>query len=298
MPIPRRFQVELLPDIEWTELRRRLLHVEQLGFDVATTADQFVDWKNPTVPWFDVWALLAAFAEATDRIRLAPCVAQIPMRDPATFARQVLTVDHVSDGRVEAGLGLGLTVDPGYGMIGAPNWDNPERAARFGEYVRIVDDLLTSSACSFAGEYYTVDSAAVHRSRQDPRPPITIAAMGPRMMRYAATHADTWNTMSFGAGADVLLSDAAALKNKMTGACEETQRDPASLRHSFLLFDADARDTGGRLFYYESAAAFEDLVGRLFELGFDEIGVYYPIDAQRDMFEEIAASVIPGLRVG
>ena len=62
-------------------------HVEDLGFDVATTADQFVDWKNPTIPWFDVWATLAAFAEATDRIRLAPCVAQIPMRDPATYVQ-------------------------------------------------------------------------------------------------------------------------------------------------------------------------------------------------------------------
>ena len=118
----RRFQVELLPDVPWGELRRRVRHAEDLGFDVATTADQFVDWKNPTIPWFDVWATLAAFAEATDRIRLAPCVAQIPMRDPATYVRSVLTVDHVPGGRIEAGLGLGLTVDPGYGMIGVQNW--------------------------------------------------------------------------------------------------------------------------------------------------------------------------------
>ena len=107
MALPRRFQVELLPDIEWKELRRRVIHAEDLGFDIATTADQFVDWKNPTVPWFDVWVLLAAFAEATDRIRLAPRVAQIPMRDPASYARQILTIDHVSGGRIEAGLGLG-----------------------------------------------------------------------------------------------------------------------------------------------------------------------------------------------
>ena len=104
----RRFQVEVLPDLEWAELLRRFRHIEELGFDIATTADQFVDWKNPTVPWFDVWTVLAAAAQATTTLRLAPCVAQIPMRDPATYARQVVTVDHISGGRVEAGLGLHL----------------------------------------------------------------------------------------------------------------------------------------------------------------------------------------------
>lgn len=296
MGMDRRFQVELLPDVEWIELRRRVLHAEELGFDIATTADQYVDWKNPTVPWFDLWTTLAALAEATTTIRLAPCVAQIPMRDPATFARQVLTVDHVSGGRVEAALGLGLTVDPGYAMVGVPNWDNPERAARFGEYIQIVDELLTSARCSFDGDYYVVDSAAVHVSIQSPRPPITVAAMGPKMMRYAATHADTWNTMSFGAGAAELLSDAARLKAKMTQACEIVGRDADSLRHSFLLFDGDARAQGGRLFYWDSTNAFEDLAGQVFDLGFDEIGVYYPIDSQRDVFEAVAADVMPGLR--
>lgn len=296
MGFARRFQIELLPDLGWPELRRRVLHAEELGFDVATTADQFVDWKHPTVPWFDVWATLAAFAEATDRIRLAPCIAQIPMRDPATYARSVLTVDHISGGRVEAGLGLGLTVDPGYAMIGVDNWDNPQRAARFGEYITIVDQLLATANCTYRGEYYDVERAVVHESIQSPRPPITVAAMGPRMMRYAAAHADTWNTMSFGAGAEALLSDARDLKSKMTSACEVEGRDPATIRHSFLLFDADARDSGGRLFYYESAAAFEDIAGQLFDLGFDEIACYYAVDEQRDTLEDVAVNVLPRLR--
>ena len=296
MAFERRFQVEILPDVAWAELRRRVCHAEALGFDIATTADQFVDWKNPTVPWFDVWATLAALAEATDRIRLAPCVAQIPMRDPATYALCVLTVDHISNGRIEAGLGLGLTVDPGYEMIGVENWDNPQRADRFGEYIHIVEELLRSSQCSFTGEHYTVEQAVVHESMQDPRPPITVAAMGPRMMRYAAAHADTWNTMSFGTGAEALLADAAALKSKMEAACDAAGRDPASIRHSFLLFDADARENAGRLFYWESAAAFEDVAGRIFDLGYSELGAYYPVDAQRSSMEDTAAGAIPRLR--
>jgi alkanesulfonate monooxygenase SsuD/methylene tetrahydromethanopterin reductase-like flavin-dependent oxidoreductase (luciferase family) len=296
MTIERRFQVEVLPDLAWKEFLRRFRHAEELGFDIATTADQFVDWKNPSVPWFDVWTALAAVAQATDRIRLAPCVAQIPMRDPATYARQVLTVDHVSSGRVEAGIGLGLTVDPGYGMIGVANWDNPERARRFKEYVEIVDRMLSGSPTQYAGRYYTVESATVHGSVQSPRPPITIAAMGPKMMRYAATYGDTWNTMSFGAGVDALTTDARTLRSKMQKACDDVGRDPATLRHSFLMFDANARESGGRLFYWESVGQFSDVAGQILSLGFDEIGVYYPIDAQRDVFERVATDVMPALR--
>ncbi len=296
MTIERRFQVEVLPDLAWTEFLRRFRHAEELGFDVATTADQFVDWKNPSVPWFDVWIALSAVAQATDRIRLAPCIAQIPMRDPAIFARQVLTVDHVSNGRVEAGLGLGLTVDPSYGMIGVPNWDNPERARRFKEYIEIVAQMLSGSPTDYNGTYYTIESATVHKAVQSPRPPITVAAMGPKMMRYAATYADTWNTMSFGSGLEELTGDAAALMARMQQACEEVGRDPSTLRHSFLMFDANARESGGKLFYWESVDQFTDVAGQILALGFDEIGVYYPIDTQRDVFERAATDVIPSLR--
>lgn len=296
MTISRRFQVEILPDVEWSDLLNRARHAEALGFDVVTTADQFVDWKSPTTPWFDGSAVLAGLAAATETIRLAHCVAQIPMRDPATFARQIATIDQISNGRAEVGLGLGLTVDPGYDMIGAPNWSNPERADRFGEYITIVDELLTTGHCTHHGPHYDVEAAAVHHTIQSPRPPITIAAMGPRMMRYAAAHADTWNTMSFGAGAEQLVADATRLKEKMTAACDGSDRDPATLRHSFLLFDADAREQAGRLFYWESTEAFADLAGSLFDLGFDEIGVYYPVEEQRATFESVAADAIPTLR--
>ncbi|MGI9525471.1 MAG: LLM class flavin-dependent oxidoreductase [Hyphomicrobiaceae bacterium] len=293
----KRIQVEVLPDLEWNEFLRRFRHVEELGFDIATTADQFVDWKNPSVPWFDVWTALAAVAQATNRIRLAPCVAQIPMRDPATFARQVLTIDHVSNGRVEAGLGLGLLADPGYGMIGVPNWDNPERERRFKEYIEIVAKMLSGSPTNYVGDYYKVEAATVHKSIQSPRPPITIAAMGPKMMRHAATYADTWNTMSFGSGPKELMADATVLMSRMQKACEAVDRDPSTLRRSFLMFDGNARATGGKLFYWETTDCFTEITGQILDLGYDEIGVYYPIDAQRDVFERAATDVIPSLRV-
>ena len=184
-----RFQVEILPDVEWSALLERFRHVEALGFDLAVTADGFVDSMDPSRPWFDLWTLLAGVAQATDRIRIAPCVAQIPLRDPATLARQVLTVDHISNGRVEVGLGLGRPVGPSYRMMGIPNWDNPERADRFREYVEIIDRMLANEQTTYEGRHYRIEGATVHRSVQSPRPPITIAAMGPRMMRYAGADA-------------------------------------------------------------------------------------------------------------
>ena len=149
---------------------------------------------DPSRPWFDLWTLLAAVAQATDRIRIAPYVAQIPLRNPAVLARQVLAVDHISNGRVEVGLGLGRPVAPSYRMMGIPNWDNAERVDRFGEYVEIVERMLENEQTTYEGRYYRVEGATVHRSVQSPRPPITIAAMGPRMLRRAARYAPPWGT--------------------------------------------------------------------------------------------------------
>ena len=116
-----RFQVGILPDLEWPVVLERFQHVEALGFDLVGTGDQFADSMDPSRPWFDLWTLRAAVAQATHRIRIAPSIAQIPMRNPATLARQVLTVDHISNGRVEVGLGLGRPVAPSYRMMGIPN---------------------------------------------------------------------------------------------------------------------------------------------------------------------------------
>ena len=292
-----RFQVEILPDVEWPALLERFRHVEALGFDLAVTADGFVDSMNPSRPWFDLWTLLAGVAQATDRIRIAPCVAQIPLRDPATLARQVLTVDHISNGRVEVGLGLGRPVGPSYRMMGIPNWDNPERADRFREYVEILDRMLANEQTTYEGRHYRIEGATVHRSVQSPRPPITIAAMGPRMMRYAATYADTWNTVSFVAEFEDQLAELADRMSRMAGYCEAVKRDPETLRRSYLMFDANARQSGGHISYYDSPQAFSDMADRLLDLGFTELGLYYPaLPSQRPVFEAIASDVIPALR--
>ena len=141
-------------------------------------------------------------------------------------------------------------------MMGIPNWDNAERVDRFGEYVEIVANMLANEETTFEGRYYRVERATVHRSVQSPRPPITIAAMGPRMMRHAATHADTWNTMSFATEFEEQLAESMDRMSRMAGYCEAVGRDPETLRHSYLMFDTSARESLGHIQYYESPQAF------------------------------------------
>ena len=100
---PLRFHVLLLPNVGWTQLRERVIRLEELGVVAAALADHVADWTNPTVPWFETWTALPAIAEATRTIRLTTVVTQIPLRNPVMLARQVLTLDHISGGRSSLG---------------------------------------------------------------------------------------------------------------------------------------------------------------------------------------------------
>lgn len=139
-----RFQVLALPNASWSELLERFRYIEELGFDLVGTGDHFVDWSNPSGPWLEAWTLMAAAARKTTRIRITTCVTQIPFRNPALLARQALTVNHIANGRLELGLGTGLTTDIAYDIMGIPRWSAKERVARFKEYVEIVDQLLSN----------------------------------------------------------------------------------------------------------------------------------------------------------
>lgn len=293
-----RFQVLTLPNAPWKELLDRFRLIEDLGFDVVSTADHFVDWTSPSRPWLEAWTLLSGVARETKRVRLSTLVTQIPLRSPAMLARQALTVDHLSDGRLEIGLGIGLTSDPSYAMAGLPNWSVKERVARFGEYVEIVDRLLSNEVTSYKGKYYEIEEAVMNpRPVQTPRPPIIIAGMGPVMLGLTARLADIWNSLSFAADFETQLEETRTRIAQIDEHCAAIGRDPATLRRSYLMFDANARPSGGQINYYESEDLFADRVQRVIELGISEIALYFPaLEKQRPMFEKIARDVIPKLK--
>jgi alkanesulfonate monooxygenase SsuD/methylene tetrahydromethanopterin reductase-like flavin-dependent oxidoreductase (luciferase family) len=299
MKRPLRFYVLVLPNLPWPKLVERFRQVETLGFDLAGFADHFVDWGNPPGHWYELWTWLAGIAQATSRIRLVTTVAQIPLRDPATLANQALTVDHISDGRLEIGLGIGVRgLDPSYEMMGLPNWSNRERVERLGEYLEIVDLLLSQEVTSYQGKYYNLDGAFMSpRPLQKPRPPIMVAAMGSGMLRHAAKYADIWNSMSFADNFETQLEETRGRVERINQLCAESDRDPDSLTRSYHMFDPTSRSSGGGSAYYESEAAFQDMVGRIIEMGMTDIGLYYPmLPEQAATFERIATSTIPALK--
>jgi alkanesulfonate monooxygenase SsuD/methylene tetrahydromethanopterin reductase-like flavin-dependent oxidoreductase (luciferase family) len=293
-----RFSVLVLPNVPWDVFLHRCKHVEALGFDGLGFADHLVDWAGGTGPWFELWAQVSAVAMATARIRLSTLVAQIPFRQPALLALQALTVDHISGGRLDLGLGTGLAVDPSCAMMGIENWTAKERVARFGEYIALVDRLLSNDTTTYQGRYYRAEAAALApRAVQTPRMPLLVAAMGPVMLGHAARHADIWNSISFAPDFETQIEETRARSATIDALCARIGRDPATLRRSYLMFDPSARSSGGQLRYYESEATFTAMVEPLLALGISDVALYYPVlDRQVPLFERIARDVLPGLR--
>ncbi len=293
-----RFQVLVIPNVPWSQYLDRFIRLEQLGLDVAAVPDHFCDWGNPSGPWHEAWTGLAAIAARTSTMRLTTCVTQMPLRNPAVLAHQAVTVDQISNGRVELGIGTGLTIDPSYDMIGVPNWSTGERVARFAEYVELLDHLLADTVTIYHGTYYQANGAVMNPSSvQRPRLPIMVAALGPQMMRLAAAHADIWNSLSFAAHFEEQLAELADRCMTMDELCAEIDRSPESLRRSYTMFDPTARASGGAICYYESDDVFVDMVHRITDLGITEVSLYYPaLESQLPAFERIATEVLPVLR--
>lgn len=298
MTHPIRFHVLIIPTVPWPELLRRAHQLEALGFEAVALPDHLVDWTNPSAPWYDAWTALAALAQATETIRLTTAVTQIPLRNPAMLARQVLTLDQVSHGRVELGLGAGLTVDPSYRMAGLPNWSPAERADRFGEYLALVCQLLSQETTTYQGRYYQTDGAVLNpRPIQQPRPPVMVAALGPKMMRHTVRYADIWNTLSFQPSFPEQLAETRERIATIDRLCAEIDRDPATLQRSFTMFDPTARHNRGALSAYQSPDAFLAQVEPLLALGITDIGLYYPfLPEQESVFTQIATDLLPSLR--
>ncbi len=294
----RRFQVAIMPSAGFDVVLERFLYVEQLGFDVATTGDHFVDWTQPSRPWLEAWTTLAAIASKSTRIRLAVYVSQFPLRNPAMMAREALTVDHISGGRLEVGLGTGLSIDPAYEMIGVPNYAPKERVERFREYLEIVDQLLSHEVTTYEGRFYRIKGAVMNpRPLQQPRPPLVVAALGPVMLKIAARFADNWNTLSFADNFEKQLAETAQRVERVQEACAALGRDPSTLRMSYQMFDPASRASGGKISYYQSEQLFAEMAERIFALGISEIGLYFPVlDEQRAVFEKIATDVMPQMR--
>jgi alkanesulfonate monooxygenase SsuD/methylene tetrahydromethanopterin reductase-like flavin-dependent oxidoreductase (luciferase family) len=277
-----RFGVLILPDASWRLARERWQTAERMGFDHAWTYDHLT-WRSlRDQPWFAAMPTLVAAALATSRIRIGTLVASPIFRHPVTFAKELMTLDDISDGRVTVGIGAGGDGFDATALRAVP-WSRREKGERFEEFVSLLDRLLTEPATSFEGRYYTANEArAVPGCRQRPRVPFAIAATGPRSMRVAARHAATWVASdSRGAARDLV--------ERLDEACVAEGRDPASLARLVLV--------GHRERPLDSVEAFRDVGGHYAEAGFTDLVVHWPraedpFAADRSILERIAADVL------
>ena len=293
-----RFGVITVQNAHWETLVDRWRLIEEAGFDTLWVADHFtVPFPSyADMPWFEAWTTLAGLAAATSRIRIGTLVTAIPWRNPAWLARQALTVDHISHGRLELGIGSGGHGDIGHSMTGVEDWKPRERVRRFREYVEILDLLLREPVATYDGRYYRLKEAHMQpRPVQRPRPPITIGAYGPLMLRHTARYADAWNRI--GGLTEGELEEVRHQNRLLDGYCEEMGREPETLRRSYVMCERAAIRNLGPMSIYESTDAFTEGVERCLDVGISEFILGYPnVDEQVPVFEEIAREVIPGLR--
>ena len=286
------------------DLVARWRWLEELGFDSAWVDDDLV--AEPGLSDFEAWTVLGALARETTRMRIGTLVSTIAFRHPAFLAAQAVTVDHLSAGRVSLGLGSGDCCPEFNPLVGHEDWSSTQRADRFEEQVLVVDALLRGEPVTHPGPYYPTSVAAMPPPVQRPRPPLILAAHGPRGLRLAARYADGWNcfggqpyegpTRTF----PDALDETRRLIARLDEACEEAGRGPDTLDRSVFAYRVEPDP-------FSSLNWFDEYVGSYGELGINAIVFFWPplpnvraTDVSvaaplRQSFERIAAQRI-GLR--
>ncbi|MDN3297754.1 LLM class flavin-dependent oxidoreductase [Streptomyces ficellus] len=294
-----RLSTVILPCRRWHDGGREAwLRAERLGFHAAYTYDH-LSWRTfRDGPWFGAIPTLTAAAAATERMRLGTLVTSPNFRHPVTLAKELITLDDVSGGRITLGIGAG-----GNGFdataLGQRAWTPRERADRFAEFVPLLDRLLTEEAVTHEGAFYSADEARnIPGCVQRPRLPFAVAATGPRGLRLAARHGQAWVTTGdpklFESGTPEESREAIRGQlEKLAKACADAGRDAGELDKILLTGFTPDRPL-------ESFDAFVDFAGRHFELGFSEIVIHAPIAdtvfaADEKVFERIATEALAQL---
>ena len=251
---------------------------DEAGFDHLWDFDHLatIGPNGPDGPIYDGWALQAAMAEATKRVRIGCMVTANTYRHPIVLAKLAVTVDHLSEGRLEFGIGAGWA-EIEHQMYGIEGLDH--RVGRLSESLQIIKSLFTQERTNFDGRYYKyMDAIANPKPIQKPHPPIWIGASGESTLRLVARHADVWNISG---------GDAAAVKEvsgKFEDACAAVGRDPSQIRRS-IQFLWDGQDKAQVL----------EQSGTFFELGVTE-QVIYMRGERPDRTAAKVAEMLPELR--
>lgn len=249
------------------------------GFDSVWNMDHFATiGGDPTGDIFDAWALLGAMAVTTTRVRIGCMVTGNTYRHPGVLAKMAVTVDHLSGGRLEFGLG-GAWAEIEHTMLGLEFGAVGERLDRLEEACQIIRSLWTQPRTTFEGRHYHLaDAIAEPKPVQRPYPPIWIGGAGrKRTLRITAQYADVWNAPG-GTAAEV-----ADLSGVLDEHCAAVGRDPAEIRRTVQVRLSDSTD------------ALLPRVEEYAKIGVDEV-IIIVMGGQAEAQAEQAAALLPRLR--
>ena len=242
----------------WARTMELAAQAESLGFESLWVFDHFHTVPEPTDEMtFESFAVLAALAVSTERVRLGHMVVCTGFRNPALTAKQSSTIDVISGGRFELGIGAGWKEDEwrayGYGFPPLA-----ERLAVLGDHLAVITEMFAPGRATYDGRYAHVRGAINEpRGVQEPRIPIIVGGNGPRVTAgYAIRYADELNYVFL--EPDEIVDRMRHVRER----CETEGRDPTTLRFSLYARDEQMRDAG---------QARVDRLGRFAEIGLDRL---------------------------
>lgn len=284
-----RFGVTARQVAGYSEILALWQEAEAAGFDTAFVYDHFMPLDgNPTEDCcYDGWALLAALAGQTRRLRLGVLVSGNTYRSPAIVAKMAATVDHVSGGRVIVGLGAGW-MQREHVAFGIPFYTKGERARRLVESVEVIKMLFTQETSTFEGKYYTLKNAPfMPKPLQKPHPPILIGGMGPKVIQpLAARHAQIWHFGVPGNDPDKVRK----LCENFDRVCREVGRDPMEVEKATSLNPADVTA--------KPIADVKREIRALVDVGVGHFILFPPpSNEDRDLIRRFGEEIIPEFRI-
>ncbi len=241
--------------LTWDELVARTQFAENAGFQSAWLFDHFKPlYGDPSGPCFESWTSLAGLGALTDRIRLGALVTGVTYRHPSLLAAEAVTVDHITDGRLDLGIGAAW-FDGEHHELGYEFPRAGERLRRLEEAIAVMKLLMTTDGATFEGKRYQLRNASYNpKPVQRPHPPIWVGGGGERKtLPLAGRMADVWH----GYGSVATLSRKTDI---VTRAAEEAGRDPSEVIRSTNLSISEPWDEVRRFVDGVRAAGFTYLI--------------------------------------
>ena len=216
---------------EFPQITKLCLKAEELGFDSFWVADHMYSWgmKQTDQVALECWTLLSTLSGMTKNIRLGTLVICQLFRHPAVLAKMSSSLDVVSGGRLNLGIGLcGPSTPPELSGFGIPFPKRDERLARLNETLEILHAMWSKDMISFSGKYYKITEALNSpKPVQKPHPPVWIGGEAEDMLALTVKYADGWNCRGY------TLEEFKKKVSSLDAKCSQTGRNPETLHKSW-----------------------------------------------------------------